>query len=71
MNDLILVLRKRERCKWALEEKGTDFVFVIDWKTQKRPFYAYPNEQNSQLSNPLITLRWNRNYFWWSKKTHI
>lgn len=42
---------ERELCKWALEEKGTDLVFVIDWKTAKRPFYAYPNDKNPELSN--------------------
>lgn len=42
---------ERELCKWALEEKGTDLLFVIDWKTGKRPFYAYPNEANQELSN--------------------
>lgn len=42
---------ERELCKWALEERGTDLVFVTDWKTSKRPFYAYPNEVDGQLSN--------------------
>jgi nondiscriminating aspartyl-tRNA synthetase len=42
---------ERELCRWAIEEKGTDFVFVIDWKVEKRPFYAYPKEENPELSN--------------------
>lgn len=42
---------ERELCKWALEEKGTDFVFVIDWKLAKRPFYAFPKESDGTLSN--------------------
>ena len=42
---------ERELCKYAREKFGCDFVFVIDWKTIKRPFYAYPNEQHPELSN--------------------
>lgn len=42
---------ERELCKWAREEFGTDLVFVIDWLTTKRPFYAGPNEENPILSN--------------------
>ncbi|MBN9377469.1 MAG: hypothetical protein J0H93_03765 [Chlamydiales bacterium] len=29
----------------------TDLVFVIDWKTSKRSFYAYPNDENPEISN--------------------
>lgn len=42
---------ERELSAWAREEKGTDLVFVIDWKTEKRPFYAYPKEENPSLTN--------------------
>jgi len=42
---------ERELCAWAFETFGTDLVFVIDWKTSKRPFYAYPKEGNPELSN--------------------
>lgn len=42
---------ERELCKYAQETFGTDLVFVIDWKTSKRPFYAYPNDENPELSN--------------------
>lgn len=42
---------ERELCAWAREEKGTDLVFVIDWKTEKRPFYAYPKEEDPTLTN--------------------
>lgn len=42
---------ERELCKYAIEECGTDFIFVIDWKTAKRPFYAYPNPKNPEISN--------------------
>jgi nondiscriminating aspartyl-tRNA synthetase len=42
---------ERELCKYALEEHGTDLIFIIDWKTSKRPFYAYPKPENPLLSN--------------------
>jgi nondiscriminating aspartyl-tRNA synthetase len=42
---------ERELCAWALEKFGTELVFVTDWKTEKRPFYAYPKEENGQLTN--------------------
>ena len=42
---------EKELCRWAREEIGTDCVLIIDWLTAKRPFYAYPNEQNPLLSN--------------------
>ena len=42
---------ERELCAWSFEKFGTDLVFVIDWKTAKRPFYAYPKEDNPELTN--------------------
>lgn len=42
---------ERELCKWALEEHGTDLVFVTDWRTSKRPFYSYPKEEQPNLTN--------------------
>jgi len=42
---------ERELCRYAKETFGTDLVFVIDWKTEKRPFYAYPMENNPELTN--------------------
>ena len=42
---------ERELCRYAQEKFGTDLVFVIDWKTSKRPFYAFPMEDNPDLSN--------------------
>ncbi|KAF3361520.1 Aspartate--tRNA(Asp/Asn) ligase [Chlamydiales bacterium STE3] len=42
---------EKELCKYAQEEFGTDFIFVIDWKKSKRPFYAYPMEGNEELTN--------------------
>lgn len=42
---------ERELCKYALEEFGTDCIFITDWLTSKRPFYSYPNENNPELTN--------------------
>jgi nondiscriminating aspartyl-tRNA synthetase len=42
---------ERELCAWSRETVGTDLVFVIDWKTEKRPFYAFPNEERPELTN--------------------
>lgn len=42
---------ERELCKYAQEKHGTDLIFITDWLTSKRPFYAAPNEENPELSN--------------------
>ncbi|MCF7852819.1 MAG: aspartate--tRNA(Asn) ligase [Simkaniaceae bacterium] len=42
---------ERELCKYAKEKFGTDFIFITDWKTEKRPFYSFPNEQDPTLTN--------------------
>ncbi len=42
---------ERELCSWALAKFDTELVFVTDWKTEKRPFYAYPKEDNPSLTN--------------------
>ncbi len=42
---------ERELCAYALETSGTDLIFITDWKTGKRPFYAYPKEDQPDLSN--------------------
>lgn len=42
---------ERELCRYAQEQFGTDLIFIIDWKTSKRPFYAFPKEDNPDLSN--------------------
>lgn len=47
---------EKELCRWALEEKGTDLVFIIDWLTEKRPFYAYPSDEEPHLSNTMDLL---------------
>ena len=42
---------ERELCKYALENYGTDLIFITDWKTSKRPFYSYPQDDNPDLTN--------------------
>jgi len=42
---------ERELCAWSAETFGTDLVFVTDWKTAKRPFYAGLKEDNPDLTN--------------------
>lgn len=42
---------ERELCKYAAEAFGTDLVFVTDWKTEKRPFYSFPKEDDPELTN--------------------
>jgi nondiscriminating aspartyl-tRNA synthetase len=42
---------ERELCAWSAEKFGTDLVFVTDWKSSKRPFYAYPKDDNPDLTN--------------------
>ncbi|MGK5595183.1 MAG: aspartate--tRNA(Asn) ligase [Parachlamydiaceae bacterium] len=49
-NDLSPAAEK-ELCKYAREVSGTDFIFIIDWQTGKRPFYAYPTDGNENLTN--------------------
>lgn len=42
---------ERELCRYAEEKFGTDLIFITDWKTDKRPFYAYPNDETPALTN--------------------
>ena len=37
---------EREICKWALEEKGSDLVFISHFITKKKPFYIYPDPED-------------------------
>lgn len=42
---------ERELCRYAQETFGTDLIFITDWKSIKRPFYAYPKEDQPELTN--------------------
>lgn len=37
---------EREICKWSLEEKGSDLVFVSHFITKKKPFYVAPDPED-------------------------
>jgi nondiscriminating aspartyl-tRNA synthetase len=47
---------EREICKWALEEKGSELVFVTHYPVAKRPFYTSedPSDPGYTLSFDLI-----------------
>lgn len=47
---------EREICKWALEEKGSDLIFITHYPVSKRPFYTYedPNDPGYTLSFDLL-----------------
>jgi nondiscriminating aspartyl-tRNA synthetase len=49
-NDLSPAAEK-ELCAYALEKFGTELIFITDWQRSKRPFYSFPNEQDSSLTN--------------------
>lgn len=37
---------EREICKWALEEKGSDLVFITHFLVDKKPFYAFEDPED-------------------------
>jgi nondiscriminating aspartyl-tRNA synthetase len=41
---------EEEICKWAREEKKSDFIFITHYPTEKRPFYTYPDPDNPDLT---------------------
>ena len=41
---------EREICKWSLEEKGSDLVFVSHYPTKARPFYTYPDPDEPEYN---------------------
>ncbi|OGK30918.1 aspartate--tRNA(Asn) ligase [Candidatus Roizmanbacteria bacterium RIFCSPHIGHO2_12_FULL_33_9] len=41
---------EEEICKWARDEKASDFVFITHYPTEKRPFYTHPDPENSDLT---------------------
>ena len=47
---------EREICKWSIEEKGSDLVFVTHYPVSKRPFYTFedPQDRGYTLSFDLI-----------------
>jgi nondiscriminating aspartyl-tRNA synthetase len=47
---------EKEICKWALEEKGSELIFVTHYPVEKRPFYTYedPEDPGYTLSFDLL-----------------
>lgn len=47
---------EREICRWSLEEKDSDLVFITHYPVSKRPFYAFedPKDKGFTLSFDLI-----------------
>lgn len=41
---------EREICKWSLETKGSDLVFVSHFPTKKKPFYVYPDPEDPEYA---------------------
>ena len=41
---------EREICKWSVEEKGSELVFVSHYPTKARPFYTYPDPENPEFN---------------------
>ena len=41
---------EREICKWSLEEKESDLVFVSHYPTKARPFYTYPDPEDPEFN---------------------
>jgi nondiscriminating aspartyl-tRNA synthetase len=41
---------EEEICRWAKEEKGSELIFITHYPVKKRPFYAYPDPQNPDLT---------------------
>ena len=42
---------ERWLCEWALEEYGSEFLFVTGYPMRKRPFYTHPDPQRPEYSN--------------------
>lgn len=41
---------EREICKWALEEKKSELIFISHYPTKHRPFYTYPDPQDPEYN---------------------
>ncbi len=42
---------EKEICWWALEEQGSELVFITHYPTKKRPFYTFPDEKDPEFTN--------------------
>ena len=41
---------ERRLCDWALREHGSEFLFVVGYPMEKRPFYTHPEPGRPELS---------------------
>jgi nondiscriminating aspartyl-tRNA synthetase len=41
---------EREICKWALEEYGSELIFISHFVTKSKPFYTYPDPENPEFN---------------------
>lgn len=41
---------EKEICKWSKEKFGSDLVFITHYPTKKRPFYTFPDPQDSEYT---------------------
>lgn len=41
---------EREICKWSLEEKGSDLIYISHFVTKKKPFYVYPDPDDPEYA---------------------
>lgn len=41
---------EREICKWSLEEKGSELIFISHFMTKKKPFYVYPDPEDPEYA---------------------
>lgn len=42
---------EREICRYALENFGSDLIFITHYPTKKRPFYTYPDPKDPEYTN--------------------
>jgi len=41
---------EREICKWAMEEYGSELIFITHYPTSKRPFYTMPDPDDPEYT---------------------
>lgn len=42
---------EREICKWSKEKHDSDLVFISHYMTKHRPFYTFPDEENTEFNH--------------------
>ncbi len=41
---------EKEICRWSLEEKGSDLIFISHYPTKKRPFYTFQDPEDPEYT---------------------